>query len=385
CMDCNRTFDPGTVTHRCPECNGILDPDYDYEGMTLSRDDMSNSQANSMWTYEPLLPFQRDGAISLAEGQTPLIQCPRLADEYGVGEIYIKDEGRNPTGTFKDRGHTVAVTAATQHGATDIALNTAGNAGQAAAAYAARANIQAHVFVPSRAGFTQKAMTNVHGADMTVVEGTIDDAGASYEDAMADNDWYSTKTFVTPYRHDGKKTMVYEILAQLDWEIPDGIIYPTGGGVGIVGMHKGAKELQKLGLIDSLPRLFAAQASGCAPIVEAYTSGESSHRKWENPDTICGGIEVPDPGASKHVLNALTESGGGAIATSDDEILESGLEISQVEGIEVGATSAAAASGAKKCIKEGTFDENDTIVILSTGCGNKDADILRSHLMSKGM
>lgn len=386
CVDCGERFDAAETTHRCPDCGGILDPAYDYDAMDLSRADVEDRPFDSMWRYRELLPFARESAVSMDEGATPLVECPSLAEELGVERVLLKDEGRNPTGTFKDRGHALAVTAAVQHGASDIALNSAGNAGQSAAAYAARAGLDAHVFLPSRAGFTNKAMVNVHGGDMTVVEGRIDDAGAAYEDAMADHDdWYSTKTFVTPYRHEGKKTMLYEIVEQNGWEVPDAVVYPTGGGVGLVGMHKAATELRDLGLVDDLPSMYAAQSSGCAPVVAAWERGADAHEPWETPDTICGGIEVPDPGASALVLDALRESDGGAVATSDDDILSSAVTVAQHEGIEMGATSAAAASGAWELAQRGEFDEDDTVVLLNTGTADKDADVLRSHLMGQGI
>jgi len=385
CTDCDGTFSAAEAPGRCPDCGGILDPEYDYDALELTRETFGGN-APGVWRYESLLPFPRSVAVTMDEGETPLVEAPNLADELGVGRVLIKDEGRNPTGTFKDRGQALAVTAAVQHGATDVALATAGNAGQAASAYAARAGLDSHVFVPSRASFINKAMINVHGGDMTVVEGRIGDAGAAYEDAIAEHDdWHSVKTFVTPYRHEGKKTMLYETVEQLDWTVPDHVVYPTGGGVGLVGMHKAATELRKLGLTDELPAMWAAQSEGCAPIVEAFEEGKSVHDAWETPDTICGGIEIPDPGASPLILDALRESDGGAVATSDEEILDSAVTVAQHEGIEMGVTCSAAASGAWALAERGDFDEDDTVVLLNTGAGSKDADVIRSHLMSKGI
>jgi threonine synthase len=386
CVNCDERFDPETIAHRCPECGGILDPTYAYDEIAdeLTRADIEQRRFDTMWRYDDVLPFPREAAVTMDEGATALVECPSFAERLGVGRVVLKDEGRNPTGTFKDRGQTVAVTAAAQHGTGDIALNSAGNAGQAAAAYASQADLAAHVFLPSRAGFTQKAMTLVHDADLTVVEGEIDDAGAAYADAMEeeDTDWYSVKTFVTPYRHEGKKTMLYEIVEQLDWEVPDAVVYPTGGGVGLVGMHKAATELQRLGLVDDedRPAMYAAQASGCAPVVEAWEHDRDVHESWESPDTICGGIAVPDPGASPLILDALDESNGGAIATTDDAILDSAIALARDDGIEMGATCAAAASGAIELAERGEFDGDETIVLLNTGAGNKDDDVLRGHI-----
>ena len=385
CIDCDASFDAETATHRCPECGGILDPTYDYDAVDVTREELA-SRRGGQFRFEELLPFGRDVAVTMHEGDTPLVPAPRLADELGVAEVYVKDEGRNPSGSFKDRGQALAVTAAVQHGATDVALASAGNAGQAAAAYAARAGLDSHVFLPSRASFVNKAMVNVHGGNMKIVEGRIDDAGAAYEEAMADNpDWYSLQTFVTPYRHEGKKTMYYEIAEQLDWETPDHVVYPTGGGVGLVGMYKAAREFADLGFTEGLPAFWAAQSEGCAPIAKAFEEGKDVHEAWEVPDTICGGIEIPDPGASPWILEALRESEGGAVATSDEEIMSSTVTVAQNEGLEMGVTCSAAASGAWELAQRDAFDEDDTVVLLNTATGNKDADVARSHLMSKGL
>ncbi|SFS80462.1 threonine synthase [Halostagnicola kamekurae] len=386
CIDCGATFDAEDATHECPDCGGILNPTYEYGAIDLDRDSIESRPFDSLWRYEELLPFARDSAVTMDEGTTPLVECEKLAEELGVGRVLVKDEGRNPTGTFKDRGQTVAVTAATQHGADTVALASAGNAGQAGAAYAGRADLDSEVFVPSRSSFTNKAMINVHGGEMNVVGGRIGDAGTAFEEALAENDdWYSLQTFSTPYRHEGKKTMFYEIVEQLEWDIPDAIVYPTGGGVGLVGMYKAAQEFERLGITDELPKLYAAQAEGCAPIVEAFEAGRDEHEPVEHPDTICGGIEIPDPGASPWILEALRETDGGAVATDDDDILEAAIAVAKGEGLEMAPTCAAAASGAWELAENGEFDGDETIVILNTGTGNKEADVLRSHLMGHGI
>ena len=385
CVDCGEHHDPGAATGRCPACGGILDPEYDLSAVDLTREDLAARPFDTMWRYEELLPFPRERAVTLDEGATQLVECPELAEAWGLGRVLLKDEGRNPTGSFKDRGATVAVTAAREAGASDVVLASAGNAGQAAAAYAARADLDAHVFLPSRADFVNKAMVNVHDADLTVVGGRIGDAGAAMEDALADHeDWHPVQTFVTPYRHDGKKTMLYETVEALGFEVPDAVVYPTGGGVGLVGMHKGAKELRELGLIDDLPAMVAAQSEGCAPVVDAYENGRDVHEEWATPDTVCGGIEIPDPGASPLILDAIRESGGSAVATDDDAILGAGVEVAKRTGLEMGATCAAAASGARELAERGELGEDDTVVLLNTATGNKEADLLRSHLMGQG-
>jgi len=386
CHDCDRLYAPEAGTHRCADCGGILDPTYDYDAIDVTRASLAERPFDSLWRYAELLPFEREAAVTMDEGATPAVECETIAAELGVGEVLIKDEGRNPTGTFKDRGATMAVTAAVAHGATDVALPSAGNAGQAASAYAARAGLDAHIFLPSRSSFTTKAMVNVHGGDLTVSGGRIGDAGAAATDALAEHDdWYPLSSFVTPYRHEGKKTMFYELVEQRDWQVPDAIVYPTGGGVGLVGMYKAAREWHELGLIDEIPAFYAAQASGCAPIVEAFDAGRDEHEPIENPDTICGGIEIPDPGASRWILDALRESGGGAVATDDHEILDAAIAVAQNEGLEMAPTCAAAASAHAPLAERGEFDADDTVAIVNTGAGNKNADVLRSHLMGQGI
>jgi threonine synthase len=384
CVDCGERHDPAAATGRCPDCGGILDPAYDYDAVDVSREAIESRRFDTLWRYGDLLPFHREHAVTLDEGATPLVEAPALAERMGVGRVLVKDEGRNPTGTFKDRGATGAVTAAREHGATDVALNSAGNAGQAAAAYAAAAGMEAHVFLPTRAGNPPEAMVQAHGADLTVVDGEIDDAGAAYAEATAEHDWHSVKTFVTPYRHETKKTMFYEIAEQLGWEAPDAIVYPTGGGVGLVGMHKGAVEFRDLGLTEALPAMYAAQSSGCAPIVRAWEAGAEESEPWTDIDTAFGGIAVPNPGASALVLEAIAESGGGAVATDDERILDAAVEVASTTGVEMGGTCAAAASGAFELAERGAFDDDDTVVVLNTGAGNKEDDLIGRYLDREG-
>ncbi|GAA0463749.1 threonine synthase [Halococcus dombrowskii] len=385
CTDCGERFDPESATHDCPDCGGILDPRYDLSRIDLARDELETRPFDGLWRYEELLPMPRTAAVTVDEGTTPLVDCPELADELGVERLLIKDEGRNPTGSLTDRGHALAVSAAREHGASDVALATTGDAGQSAAAYAARAGLNSHAFVPTRANFGNKAMINVHGGDMNVVEGRFDDAAAACADALDDEEWYSTNPFETPYRHEGTKTIYYEIVEQLDWEVPDGIVHPTGSGVGLAGLHKGATEFAELGLTDDFPALYAAQASGCAPIVDAWEAGDDAHEPWEVPDTICGGIEIADPHGSPLVLDALDDADGGAVATDDESILDSAITVAQHTGVEMGSSSAAAASGAWELAEQDVFGADDTVVLVNSASANKEADILRSHLMGKGI
>ncbi|ELY47237.1 threonine synthase [Natronorubrum sulfidifaciens] len=386
CVDCEATYDAADESHRCPDCGGMLDPTYDYDAIDLDRETLASRPFDSQWRYAELLPFARESAVTTGEGATALVDCPDLAAELGVERLLIKDDGRNPTGSMADRGQSLALTAASQHDATDVVLASTGNSGQSAAAYAGRAGLESHTYVPSRSSFSNKAMINVHGGDMNVVGGRFGDAVGAYEEGLAEHDdWYSIQSFVTPYRHEGAKTTLYEIIEGLEWDVPDIVAYPTGVGVGLVGAYKAATELQALGLVEELPALYAMQATGCAPIVDAVENDQNVHEPVETPDTICGELEIPDPPASERVLEALTETDGGAVATEDREILEAGVQIAKHTGLELTPSAAAAASGVWELSERGAFDGDETVVIVNTAAGTKEGDVLRSHLMSQGV
>ncbi|RRJ31676.1 threonine synthase [Halocatena pleomorpha] len=377
CPETDERFDATTSHH--PD-GKPLDSAYEYDAIELSRAEIERRQFGP-GKYEELLPIPADARVSLGEGGTPLVDCPSLAEELGVGRVVIKDESANPTGTIADRASALAVSAARQHGANDVALSTPGDSGQSVAAYAARAGITSHVFVPSRASFLTKAMINVHGGDMNVVGGRLDDANEAFH--ASDEDWYSLQPFETPYRHEGMKPVVYELLEQLEWQVPDAVFCPFVGGGPIVGMAKAARELRELGVTDSLPAVYAAQSTACAPIVEAFESGADAHEPWDVPDTVCGALERPDPNGSALVLDALRETGGGAVASSDDTLLESAVTVASHEGIGVSVATGAAASAAWELRER--FDEDDTVVLINTASAEKDADLLRSHLMGQGI
>ncbi|RQH01270.1 threonine synthase [Natrarchaeobius oligotrophus] len=385
CVDCGASADVGE-RGRCRDCGGLFDTQYEYDDIDLDRETLESRRFDSLWRYEEVLPFAREAAVTTSEGATALVECPTLADELGVERVLIKDEARNPTGTTGDRGGSVAVTAAKERGANDVAVVSPGETGQSIAAYAGRAGLESHVYLPSRSGFTSKAMVNVHGGDMNVVGGRFDDAEAAFEEGLENHDeWHSLRAFDTPFRHEGAKTVLYEIVEQLEWEVPDVVCCPTGQGVGLVGAYKGATELRRLGLVDERPALYAAQAAGCAPIVDAVEAGRDVHGPVETPDTICGGVEIPDPIAGSWILEAIRETDGGAVASDDGEILEAGVQIAAHEGLEMTPTAATAASAAWNLAERGEFDGDETVVVLNTASANKEADVLRSHLMSQGV
>ncbi|AQL41781.1 threonine synthase [Halorientalis sp. IM1011] len=385
CRACGDSFDPAETTGTCPSCDGHLTVTYDLDAVDFTPETTTERRYEGIARYAELLPFTAETLVTMDEGATPLVSCPSLADEWGVGEVYVKDEGRNPTGSVADRGMAVAVTAAAEAGADDVALPTTGIEGQAAAAYAARAGLDSHSFVPSRATFDAKAMINVHGGDMEVVGGRYGDAVEAFHETVAEEGWHSLAPFETPYRREGAKTLGYELLEQLDWEVPDAVVYPTGEGVGLVGTYAGTRDLADLGVVEDTPAMYAAQAAGCAPIVEAFENGEEDTAVWETPDTICGGVEIPDPAGGPDVLAAVRESDGGAVATEDRDVLEGAVSIAQSEGVELGATAGVAASGAARLAEQDEFGPDDTLVLVNTLTGNAEADVLRSHLMSKGI
>lgn len=383
CRDCGARHAPGDARGRCPDCGGLLKAVYALDGVDGGFLDGHQGPAGSMWRFADLLPFPAAAAVSLGEGATPLVECPTLAEELGVGRVLIKDEGQNPTGSVADRGLSVAVTAAVAAGATDLALPSAGNDGHAAAAYAGRAGLDAHVFVPSRAGFVGKAMINVHGGDMTVVEGRLPEAEDAYEAASAEHeDWHPVAPS-GPYRVEGRKTVLYEVVAALGGA-PDAVVHPTGEGAGIVGAHEASRVLRELGAVDEHPALYAAQASGCAPIARAFETGEPPE-PWDRPDTICADVEVPDPAAGERALEALDATGGGAVATDDDDILESAVAVAGHEGVSMSPSGATAASGAWELAERGALGPDDTVVLVNAGAGSKAPDVLRSHLMGRGV
>ncbi len=376
CLDCSATADAETTTHRCPECGGALTPSYDAAHRARLHEDLDSGDVSA-----DLLPFESAALTTLGEGMTPTIDCPNLADSAGVERVLLKDESRSPTGAVVDRGIALAVTAASQHGATDVALPTTGNGGQAAAAYAARAGLASHSFVPSRSTFANKAMINVHGGDMNVVGGRYPDAVSAFE--SHGEDWYSLAPFETPYRHEGQKMIAYELFARLE-TLPDAIVHPTAHGTVLVGLYRGFLELQQTGFLDSVPRLYAAQPEGCAPIVSADEAGETEPTAVQQPDTISGPLEVPEPAGGRYVLEAIAATDGGAVSVTDDELLEAAVSAAG-DGVPASATGGVAIQGLQTLADRGEFDADDQLLVINPTTANRESDILRSHLMKQGI
>ena len=394
CTECDTRHDPATVAGRCPDCGGALVATYDADALATDRASLADRRFDGVARYADLLPFELDAAVSMTEGTTPLVACPDLADELGVETVYVKDEGTNPTGTTADRGMALAVAAARARGAEQVALPTTGDAGQSAAAYAARAGLDSEAFVPTRSTFVAKAMTNVHGGEMSVVGGRYPDAVAAFEDAMAEArtaaeagdgpETASLAPFDTPYRHEGAKTLLFEVVEQLDWTVPDAVVHPTGHGLGVVGSHLASEQLQAAGVVDEAPALHVAQPEACAPVVAADDAGADDTEVWDQPDTLVGSLEVPDPAGGALALDAIRETGGWAVGVSDDDALEAAVTVAG-EGVEMSATGGVGAAAAWELAENGQFGSDDTVVLVNPVAGNKENDVLRSHLMRQGV
>ena len=329
-------------------------------------------RAATMWRYAEVLPV-RDAAfrITLGEGFTPLLDAPRLAEELGIDRVWIKDEGQNPTGSFKARGLAMAVARAKELGLEAVALPSAGNAGSAAAAYAAAADMTAHVAVPSDTPRPILQEIAALGADLQLVDGLITDAGRVIAEGAAEHGWFDVSTLKEPYRVEGKKTMAYELVEQLG-RVPDVIVYPTGGGTGLVGMWKAFDEMEELGWIGSeRPRMVSVQGDGCAPIVRAWEEGAESARPWENARTCASGLRVPQAVGDFLVLQAVRASLGAAVAVSDDAMLDWVRRMGRHTGIFAAPEGGATAAAIPRLLERGLLDPGEEVVLFNTGSGLK--------------
>ncbi len=330
-------------------------------------------RAPTLWRYSEVLPV-RDPAcrVSLGEGFTPLLDCPRLARRLGVGRLRIKDEGQNPTGSFKDRGLCMAVARALELGATELAIPSAGNAAGSTAAYGAAAGLPVHVVVPLDTPLPILAEIRALGADLQLLDGLISDCGAAVR-ARCDRDgWWDLSTLKEPYRVEGKKTMGYELFEQLGGRLPDAIVYPTGGGTGLIGMWKAFDEMEALGWIGSArPRMFAVQSTGCAPMVRAWEEGREAAPPWENAETYAAGLRVPGAVGDFLILSALRESGGGAVAVPDRAMQEWVAVMGAETGIFAAPEGGATAAAVPRLREMGLIEAGDEVVLFNTGSGLK--------------
>ena len=379
CSYCGQTFSADQLRRTCPACGKVLLAMYDLDAARKAfRPDSLAGRPASMWRYAEMMPvLDEANVVTLGEGFTPLFKAERLGARLGCNSLYIKDEGVNPTASFKARGLSAAVSKAKELGAMGLSVPSAGNAGGALAAYAARAGMQARVFTPRDAPEANRKEVEVTGATLTLVDGLINDAGRLSRETADREGLFDLSTLQEPYRAEGKKTMGYEIAEQMGWTLPDAIVYPTGGGTGIVGFWKAFDELERLGWTDGKrPRLFSVQAEGCAPIVRAFRKGTEFAEPWENAQTAAAGLRVPAAIADYLILRALRESGGGAVAVSDQEMLDWVTEVASLEGVFVCPEGAATAAAAGKLLADGTLSSDDTVLLLNTGSGLKYLELL---------
>ena len=374
CPECHETFDPNEVQTFCHACNSPLMANYDLDNLRgVLKKDAVRARPRGLWRWSELLPLREvDNMITLGEGDSHVLQAPRLGKTIGVQHLYVKDESGQPTGSFKARGLVVAVAKAMELGVKEFVIPTAGNAGGALCAYAARAGLKSHVYMPKDAPVANITEVQITGADLHLVDGLISDAGRLAGQAATEQGWFNISTFKEPYRLEGKKTMGLEIAEVFNWDLPDVIVYPTGGGTGLVGIWKAFQELEELGWIDSRrPKMVVVQADGCAPVVKAFHAHQDRIEPWENASTIASGLRVPHVFADRSILRVLHESGGTAIGVSDEEILGAQKQMASMEGIFAAPEGAATLAGLIKLLESEMLDREGRIVLCNTGTGLK--------------
>jgi len=377
CSRCSRELDADAPRGLCP-CGSPLLARYDLEkgGRVFGSPSFLPPRRRDLWRYEEMLPVRETRfRVSLGEGGTPLLPASRLGARIGAERLHIKNESFNPTGSFKARGLCLAVSMAKQVGVKELAIPSAGNAGGALAAYAARAGIPAHVVMPRDVPRANIAECRAYGADVRLVDGVITDAGRLVGELCSRFGWFDVSTLKEPYRIEGKKTMGYELFEQLGGRLPGVILYPTGGGTGMVGMWKAFDEMEKLGWIDGhRPRMVCVQSTGCAPMVRAFEEGKESAETWQNARTFASGLRVPRAIGDFLILRAIRESGGTAIAVTDEAIREAVSTIASTEGIFAAPEGAACLVALRLLLARGWLDKEETVVLFNTGSGLKYTD-----------
>ena len=378
CSNCRHTYAPDQLWNLCPDCGMPLLARYDLEAAAAAMTkDVLAGRPPGLWRYGEVLPVQDDDAVlSLGEGGTPLLYAQRLGDYVGCPLTLIKDEALNPTGSFKARGLSVAVSRAFELGAAELAIPSAGNAAGAMSAYAAVAGLPAHVFMPADVPHTFRVECQTLGAHVTLVEGLITDCAAKVQEGVEAFDWFDLSTLKEPYRLEGKKTMGYELAEQLDWILPDVIIYPTGGGTGLIGMWKAFEEMEAMGLIGrERPRMVAVQSTGCAPIVQAFQDGWEWAGAWPHARTIADGLRVPAAIGDFLILRALRQSRGTAIAVPDEEMIQMAEVMAAHTGVFPAPEGAACLAAQVRLLRQGWIREDEVVVLFNTGSGLKYAHL----------
>lgn len=369
CARCALSHEANLLQRFCTSCSGPLYSRYELDADRVPWDDKTLGKRSwDLWRYAELLPVQApQHRLCLGEGGTPLLPAARLGNHLGLPRLLLKDEGVNPTGSFKARGLCMAVSRARELGARTLSIPTAGNAGSALAAYCARGGLRAIVYMPVDTPREFVVECNDLGAQVVAIDGTIADAGATMAADAAD-DWFPVSTLQEPYRLEGKKTMGYEIAEQLGWTVPDSIVYPTGGGTGLLGIWKAFDELEALGMIGpQRPRMYAVQAAGCAPIVRAFEAGDTGAEPWSEPQTVANGLRVPRAFADQEILAVLRDSHGDAITVSDEAMLDMVRMTARLEGIYPAPEAAATLVAAAELASQGRLDSDGRVVCLLTG------------------
>ena len=374
CGLCGLRHEAHRLHNLCTACGKPLLVRYDLERakMTLTKESLA-SRRPDLWRYREVLPVEDDkNIVSLGEGWTPLLHAPRLGKRVGIHELYIKDESQNPTQSFKARGMAAAVSMAKELGAPKLAVPSAGNAAGALAAYAARAGLKSYIFMPRDTPRANVVECEQTGAHVTLMDGLITDCGAEVGRRKEKAGWFDVSTLKEPYRVEGKKTLGYEVAEQLNWELPDVIIYPTGGGTGLIGMWKAFDEMERMGWIGSKrPRMVTVQAAGCAPIVRAFETGKRFADEFADATTVASGLRVPKAIGDFLILDALRESGGTAVAVSDEELIAATKEIGAAEGIFCAPEGAACLPALRKLIDVDLVKPDERVVLFNTGAGVK--------------
>ena len=375
CSACDTEHDAAWLRNLCTKCHKPLLAKYDLKTISrkLTRQKLRARADTSLWRFRELLPLpQNVDPISLGEGGTPLLRADRLGGQLGLADLWIKDESVNPTQSFKARGMSVAVSMAKHLGATKLAVPSAGNAGGALAAYAARAGLEAYIFMPYDTPQLNVIECCELGARVQLIDGLITDCAAQIARRKTQRSWFEMSTLKEPYRLEGKKTLGYELAEQLAWRLPDVILYPTGGGTGLIGMWKAFAEMEALGWIDAKrPRMYCVQASGCAPIVRAFEAGADHAVEFPNAQTRASGLRVPKAIGDFLMLRILRESGGGAIAIDDDEMIRVTREVGGAEGLFIAPEGAACFAALRFLIDSGTIKLDEQVVVFNTASGIK--------------
>ncbi|CCQ34807.1 Threonine synthase protein [Halorhabdus tiamatea SARL4B] len=380
CPTCGRTHAPDDVETTCPDCGDPVTPAFD-PGALAKALDARTHDATGIDRFAPAIGFDSDSrVVSLGAGGRTVVDAPSLASELGVESVRIADEGRNPTGSAVDRELAVAVSVAAERDAERVVLPSTGNAARSAAAYAGRAGLESLAYVPSRTAFLEKAMTNVHGGDLSVVEGRYADAAAAYDSADTEGFQIGPDS---PFRQLGAATLAWDLFGKQP-NSPDAVVVPVGHGTRLAGFFAGLSALKEMERLDSLPELYAAQPKGCAPIVTAHEA-EGEIEPWDTPDSVIGPLEIPDPAVGSLALDALAASDGDAVAVPDDDALAAAVDANATTGVEVSATGGVALAGATTLAEQGALGSDVSVLVVDPLAAAAESDILRSQLMSRGI